>query len=100
MDHFKDAIKLDDIAGVAAISIPAFCNYFKKSTKKNYIDFLNEIRIGFACNLLIENKRNITEACYQSGFYTVANFNKQFLKVKGMTPSSFKKQISRSTACN
>jgi AraC-like DNA-binding protein len=96
MDNFKDPIKLADVASVADMSIPAFCNYFKKSTKKNYVDFLNEVRVGCACNLLIDNQTNISGACYQSGFNTIANFNKQFLKIKGMTPSSFKKHIAES----
>ena len=95
MDNFKNSIKLPDIASIAAMSVPAFCNYFKRSTKKNYIDFINEIRIGYACNLLIENQANISEACYESGFNTIANFNKQFLKIKGMTPSNYKKQLQR-----
>jgi AraC-like DNA-binding protein len=95
MDNFKEPITLADIAAIADMSIPAFCNYFKKSTKKNYIDFLNEVRIGFACNLLMENQTNVSGACYQSGFNTIANFNKQFLKVKRMTPSSFKKHLQR-----
>ena len=95
MDNFKDPITLNNIAEVANMSIPAFCNYFKKSTKKNYIEFLNEVRIGYACNLIIENQTNITEACYQSGFNTIANFNRQFLKIKGMTPSSFKKHLQK-----
>lgn len=96
MDNFKEPIKLEDVAGISDMSIPAFCNYFKKSTKKNYIDFLNEVRIGYACNLLIDNQTNISGACYQSGFNTIANFNKQFLKIKGMTPSSFRKHITES----
>ena len=74
------------------MSIPAFCNYFKKSTRKKYIDFLNEIRIGYACKLLTDNTQTTVEgACYDSGFNTLANFNKQFLKVKGMTPSKYRK---------
>lgn len=96
MNNFKEHITLTDVARIADMSIPAFCNYFKKSTKKNYIDFLNEVRIGYACNLLLEDQTNISGACYQSGFNTIANFNKQFLKIKGMTPSSFKKQLQKS----
>lgn len=92
MENFREPIQLSSIARLSDMSVPAFCNYFKKSTRKKYIDFLNEIRIGYACTLLVDD-RNITveAASYESGFNTIANFNKQFLKVKGMTPSKYRK---------
>ncbi|MEJ7679972.1 MAG: AraC family transcriptional regulator [Segetibacter sp.] len=87
MENFKEPIQLSTIAAIADMSVPAFCNYFKKAPKK-YIDFLNEVRIGYACKQLTGNTQTTVEgACYESGFNTLANFNKQFLKVKGMTPS-------------
>jgi AraC-like DNA-binding protein len=75
------------------MSIPAFCSYFKKCTKKTYVDFLNEIRIGHACKLLIDTQKSVLEISYESGFNTLANFNKQFLKLKQLTPSGFRKQF-------
>ena len=66
------------------MSVPAFCSYFKKSTKKTYIDFLNEVRVGYACKQLMDTQNNIASICYDSGFNTLANFNKQFLKVKNL----------------
>lgn len=92
MENFKEPIQLSEIAKLADMSIPAFCNYFKKSTRKKYIDFLNEVRIGYACKLLTDEANITVEAAsYESGFNTIANFNKQFLKVKGMTPSKYRK---------
>jgi hypothetical protein len=49
MDNFKQPIHLAALAGIAGMTIPAFCNYFKKRTRKTYIDFINEIRIGHSC---------------------------------------------------
>lgn len=88
---FRQRITLGEVAEIAGLSVPAFCNYFKKSTKKTFIDFLNEIRVGYACKLLIETDQNIINVCYESGYNTLANFNKQFLKVKGETPSRYRK---------
>jgi AraC-like DNA-binding protein len=95
MENFRESIQLSTIARLADLSIPAFCNYFKKSTRKRYIDFLNEVRIGYACKLLTNDTSiTIEGACYESGFSTIANFNKQFLKVKAMTPSKYRKVFS------
>lgn len=98
VDFFQQRITLAEVAEIAGLSVPAFCNYFKKSTKKTYIDFLNEIRIGFACKLLITSDSSIVNICYESGFNTLANFNKQFLKVKKTTPSRYRKVFAASNA--
>lgn len=93
IDCFQQPISLTYIAGKVGMSVPAFCNYFKKSTKKTYATFVNEIRIGYACKLLIDTEANVIEICYESGFNTLTNFNKQFLKVKGVTPSQYRKSF-------
>ena len=91
MEHFYEPITLEQIAGIAAMSVPAFCNYFKKSTKNTYIEFLNKVRIENACKLLIDTEKSINEICYNSGYNTLVNFNKQFHKVKQLTPSRYRK---------
>jgi AraC-like DNA-binding protein len=97
MDNFKEPIQLSQVAGIAAMSVPAFCNYFKKSTRKKYIDFLNEIRIGYACKLLLDGQAGIADVCFESGFNTLAHFNKQFMRIKNMTPSKYRKAFMNSS---
>ena len=92
--NFQETIRIEEVAGCVQMSIPAFCSYFKKSTKKTYIDFLNEIRVGFICKQLIDTSKSIESICYESGFNTIANFNKQFKSVKQMTPSKYRKQFA------
>ena len=94
IDNFQEPVQLSSVAKTAGLSIPAFCNYFKKSTKKTYIDFLNEIRIGHACKLLNDTQKPVMDICYESGFNTLANFNKQFLKQKRTTPSNYRKILN------
>lgn len=94
-DNFTHQIRLQDVARIAGLSVPAFCNYFKKSTKKTYIDFLNEIRVGHACKLLFETDLNVVNICFESGYNTLANFNKQFLKIKQITPSKYRKLFTQ-----
>lgn len=96
MLHYREPITLEAIAAVAGMSIPAFCAYFKKRTKKTYIDFVNEMRIGYACTLLADTEQSILQVSFDSGFNSVAHFNKQFLKIKGITPSKFRKAFTAS----
>lgn len=94
--HFQDAITLKEIASNAGMSIPAFCSYFKKTTKKTYVEFLNEVRIGHACKQLMDTQMPVQEICYDSGYSTIANFNKQFTRVKQVTPSQYRKVYMKS----
>ena len=93
MENFREPIKLSLISKKAGMSIPAFCSYFKKRTKKTYIDFVNEVRIGYACKLLLTTQTSVLQICFESGFNTVANFNRQFLKIKKTTPSQYRKKL-------
>jgi len=94
MDNYFEQITLEQVARIAAMSIPAFCNHFKKSTRKTYIEFLNEVRIENACNLLVNSEKHINEIGFNSGFNSLANFNKQFYKVRKMTPSAYRKKYN------
>jgi AraC-like DNA-binding protein/quercetin dioxygenase-like cupin family protein len=91
--HFHDNMNITQVASHAGMSVPAFCGYFKRTTKKTYIEFLNEVRIGHACKQLIDTQMTVEQVCYDSGYSTLANFNKQFLKIKRLTPSQFRKQF-------
>lgn len=89
--EFHRPIQLKEVAALANMTVQAFCLYFKKRTRKTYISFLNELRIQHACRLLLEDK-TIREVCYESGFTNLSNFNRIFMKIKGLTPGQFRKQ--------
>ncbi|MEE9361704.1 MAG: AraC family transcriptional regulator [Cellulophaga sp.] len=89
MDHFSNPITLDEVAKVASMNKTAFCRYFKNRTNKTFTFFLNEIRIGYACKLIHEEKYSISEAAYLSGYNSPSHFNKQFHLIKNMSPSEF-----------
>jgi len=89
MDNFSNPITLDEVAEVASMNKTAFCRYFKNRTKKTFSSFLNEIRIGYACKLIREEKYTITEAAYLSGYNSPSHFNKQFRLTKNISPSEF-----------
>jgi len=89
IDNFHQNISLEAVSGIVGMTATSFCRYFKKHTKKSFHSVLNEIRVGHACKLLLENKLNISGVCFESGFHNVSNFNEQFKKIKGMTPSQY-----------
>jgi AraC-like DNA-binding protein len=53
---------------------------------------LNEVRISYACRLLANTRHSISYICFDSGFQSLQNFNKQFYKLKQVTPSGYRKR--------
>jgi AraC-like DNA-binding protein len=95
MLNFKGKISLEEVSAIANLSQSSFNRYFKSRTNKSFSDFLSEVRIGHACKLLHEQDLNISQVCYESGFNTLSNFNKQFKELTGKTPLLYKKELQK-----
>lgn len=94
-ENFMNQIKLETAAQLANMNSSAFCRFFRKSTGQSFFEYTNELRIGKACNLLLDkNDLTISEIAFRSGFNSQTLFNRTFLKKKAMTPSQFR-QIGR-----
>ena len=87
--NFNKSILLQDVASVANMNPTSFSRCFKRINRKTFTQYVNEIRIGYACRLLTEEKFNITRICYESGFQNVSNFNRQFKKIIGKSPTQY-----------
>lgn len=95
--NFKEDIALQDVASIIPMSTAAFCRFFKQKTNRTLTDFVKEVRIGHAAKLLLEGVHNVTEACYESGYNNISNFNKHFKRIKGLAPRDFIKQYEADT---
>lgn len=87
--NFKKPIGSRDVAEVACMHPSAFSRFFKRVHRKPFTRYLNEVRIGYACKLLMENKLTISQICYESGFSNISNFNRQFRKIMDRSPSEY-----------
>jgi len=84
-----------DMAAELGMSESRFSRFFRRATGNTFTDFVNRIRVNRACQLLMETDRLVTHICYEVGFNNVANFNRRFLEIKGMTPTEFRRQSDR-----
>ncbi|MFY0713763.1 AraC family transcriptional regulator [Seonamhaeicola sp. NFXS20] len=96
--NFNNNISLDEAANIAHMNTSAFSRYFKRVNRKTFSRYVTEIRIGYACKLLIENKFNISAICYESGFKNISNFNRQFKLIMNCTPSDYLKNYRIKTS--
>ncbi|ASJ73674.1 AraC family transcriptional regulator [Granulosicoccus antarcticus] len=92
-EHHDSSMKMDSVAELIGMSNSSFSHYFTKSTGGSFTQFLNNVRITHACELLSTTESQITDICYTVGFNNVANFNRRFRMIKGMTPREYRKRI-------
>jgi YesN/AraC family two-component response regulator len=89
--NFRGEIRLNEVSSLLGISEGAFCAFFKKNTKKTFSDFIKDVRIGYACKLLVQDTdKPISDVCFDSGYNNFANFNRQFKEVTGISPKEYR----------
>ncbi len=87
--NFKNNINSKDVAQYVGMNPSAFSRFFKRLHRKTFTTYLNEIRVGYACKMLLESDENITTIAYESGFNNLSNFNRQFKVINKMSPSKY-----------
>lgn len=89
--NFKNKIYIEDVAELSNLSVTSFCRYFKTVTQKSYFDFLTDIRINYACRLLVNTEQPVKSIAEESGFENTSNFYRHFKRFKKETPNDYKK---------
>lgn len=95
--NYQRKITQEEVASKIGMTTAAFCRYFREKTGKGFIYFINEMRIGYACKLLIENHLSISQICFECGFNNLSNFNRMFKRQTGCTPGEYQQQFIRAT---
>lgn len=91
MSNFRTKIALSEIANMLNMTTTSFCRYFKPRANKTFLRFVNDIRIGHARKLLLEDNLNISQISYECGFNTLSNFNRQFKAITNMSPHEYRR---------
>ncbi len=97
ISHMGKPISVSEIADIAHLSTSQFSRYFKLHTGKTYIQFLTEMRVESACTQLQVDDRSIEAIAHDVGFANLSNFNRQFRRLKGLTPSAYRKKTIGNT---
>lgn len=91
--HYEDELRVSDVAHLVHMSEGAFSRFFHAHMGKTFPAFVNELRIGRACRLLVETEQSMTEIALACGYQNLSNFNRQFLRRKQVAPSKFRRQM-------
>jgi len=94
MRDYAQPLSAAELAAELGMTESRFSRFFRRATGNSFPDFVNRIRVSRAGQLLMESDRLVSHICYDVGFNNVANFNRRFLEVKGVTPSEFRRQAA------
>lgn len=89
--HFKEQIKLEELAQLVSLSPHYLCKCFKKVTGRTIFEYIEQMRIQHSCYLLRTSKASVVEIAMESGFNTVSYYNRVFKKYNGQTPNQYRK---------
>lgn len=93
--HYTEKINLQEVAAKIPMNATAFCRYFKEKSGKTFIDYILDLRIGYACKLLSDKSMDISQIGIASGFNSITHFNRIFKRKTNMTPTEYKSRISQ-----
>jgi AraC-like DNA-binding protein len=91
--HLEEVIDRAAVAREAHLSEGAFSRFFKLRTGKTLPRYINELRVGRACRFLAENETKITDIALDCGFANLANFNRRFHEIAGLTPHDYRRRF-------
>lgn len=91
--HYSEGVSIDDLAGIAALSASGLHRLFRRHTQHTVSGYVMRLRIGEACALLSATQRPIAHIAGDVGYDSLANFNRQFRALKGITPREFRRKF-------
>ena len=93
-NNYMFKITLDRLSELVNLNTNYFCKTFKETFGKTAIEYINEYRIEKACQLLIQSDDKIIEIAFLVGFESFSYFIRKFKTLKGMTPSTYRRENS------
>ena len=93
--HYTNDLCAEQMANLAHMSTNHFHRFFKRRTEQTFTEYVNQLRIGKACSLLLTTDFPISAVSYNCGFNNISNFNRRFLQLKQCTPREFKRSYQK-----
>ena len=90
VEHFKKEISLAGAASAVNMAPQSFCKYFKKLTRKTFMEAVTDYRIDYAAQQLIHTNHSISQIGFDSGFNDISNFHKTFKARMQRSPLNYR----------
>ena len=93
--NFKEKISLKAIETNLHVNPSYFSTLFKNEMGITFTDYLNTLKIEYACTLLANSNMSLIDISLSAGFDHQSYFTKVFRKAKGVTPKQYRSSHSR-----
>lgn len=93
-ENYMKPLTLEDVSAKVGFNTTYFCSLFKKDTGNTFLEYLYEIRMNKAKELLKETNLSIAVICEQVGYSDIKHFTKIFTKNSGLKPNEYRKLYS------
>ena len=94
-ENYMYELSLDSVADILSISPAYLSTQFKKYQHIGFLDYLTEVRIQAACELLTDTLRPTTEVAGMVGYEDASYFARAFKKKTGLTPTQYRREAAR-----
>ena len=96
-DNYTKELTINDVTEEFDITDTKLNKILISYSGKRFIEFLNALKIDKACEMLLTTDKSVIDISFELGFNTVKTFNNNFLKLKNMSPTDFRKTVKHSS---
>jgi AraC-like DNA-binding protein len=95
VENFREEIILEQAAAIAKMTPTSFCKFFKRMTRKTFIEAVMDYRINYATQQLVNTDKPISDIGFESGFGDISHFHKKFKLKKNISPLNYRKNFTK-----
>ncbi len=92
--HYTEDLTVEFLSQQIALSKSYFMSCFKRVTGTSLVTYINQIRVRNACEILLTTDAQVMQVALECGFDNLSNFNRQFRKHTGCSPSQYRTAYS------
>jgi AraC-like DNA-binding protein/ligand-binding sensor protein len=89
----QDDLSVGEVAKILNMSVFYFCKVFRKATGLTFTEYLAQVRVAKARNLLQNPHVRISEVAFEVGFQSITHFNRVFRKLTGESPTAYRSRM-------
>ncbi len=93
VENFRKEVSLTAAASLTNMTTNAFCKYFKRVTRKTFMEMVIQYRLNYATQQLVQTDNPVTDIAFESGFSDVSHFYKTFKSKMGLSPLNYRKKF-------
>ncbi|MCR4762513.1 MAG: AraC family transcriptional regulator [Lachnospiraceae bacterium] len=91
-DNYASVTSIAEVSDRLHVSESSLCRMFRSKLDSTPTEYINRLKIEYACNRLVESHRSVTQIGHDCGFESCSYFVRVFKRVTGCTPSQYREQ--------